>query len=86
VTEQPCREDRLNLTVALAVKNKTHPNRNNFVAFVRKVYATKFGLTERQTREDLEILIKAYHAERWQTLLANCPYPLSEEEVNSWMA
>jgi len=61
---EPSREDRLNLIVALAVKNKTHPNKNNFVSFVRRIYASKFNLSVAQTRAELDILVKAYQAER----------------------
>jgi len=81
---EPSREDRLNLIVALAVKNKTHPNKNNFVSFVRRIYASKFNLSVAQTRAELDILVKAYQAERWKTLLKDLPYELTEKELEEW--
>lgn len=82
------RPNRLHLAVALSVKNCTHPNRNNFVSFIRKVYAAKFNLSERerQTKEDIEILVKDYQTDRGHNFLANTPYLFTNEELSRWLA
>ncbi len=76
--------DRIDLIVALSIKNMQHPNRNSFPAFVRKILASKCQVSPAVATAEIKTVLSAWHGDRWAGIIRNNPYNITEEEVNLW--
>lgn len=76
--------DRLDVLIALSVKNHKTPNTNTYIAFARHVLTAKYGCSPATMKSDLETVISAWNADHWKTLVENNPY-LDGEETRQWI-
>jgi hypothetical protein len=74
---------RLEILVALAVKNNQTPTRNTFVGFTHRVLTSKFQSSPQVMRNDTQTLVSAWSADHWRSLIQDNPY-LTSEEVTAW--
>lgn len=76
--------ERLDLIVALAIKNLQHPNRNSFPSFARQVLTVKCNASPAVITTELKSLMTAWAADKWATIIQGNPYNITEEEVELW--
>lgn len=75
--------DRINYAIALAIKNDVNPRKNTFANFLRALYRRKFQVSKRIEKQELDIIISAWYADRWSSLVLDSPY-FNKEETDKW--
>ncbi len=76
--------ERIDVLVALSVKNNLNPNVNVWVGFAKKILASKFGSTPQTMNSDIHTLVTAWRADHWRELAQDNPY-LSASETQTWI-
>jgi hypothetical protein len=75
--------DRRQYVIALAVKNDVTPAKNTFVAFAKKIYNTKFPVSKRILKQEIDIIVSAWYCDRWNSIIEDSPY-FNREETDQW--
>lgn len=76
--------ERIDLLVALSVKNQMHPYKNNFSAFIRQVCAAKLAISPQAALIEVKTLNTAWRADKWASIIKGNPYNITEKEVEAW--
>lgn len=78
------KEQRLKQLVAVCVKKGLNPKKTMFCNFILQVTAVYYQFSKRTAKQYVDILIRAYHFDKWNSLVTNNPY-LEKEEQNKWI-
>jgi hypothetical protein len=76
--------DRIDLLVALAIKNNISPYKNSFPAFARAVLITKCQVSTTVANNELKTALSAWAADKWASHIKNNPCGITREEIDKW--
>jgi hypothetical protein len=76
--------DRIDLVVALSIKNMQHPNRNSFPAFVRNILTVKCQVSPQVIQGEINALRTAWCTDKWASIIWGNPYNITREEIDKW--
>lgn len=78
------KEQRIRQLVAVCVKKSLTPKKTAFCDFILRVTAAYYSFSKRTAKQYVDILIRAYHFDRWKSLVENNIH-LEKEEQNKWI-
>ena len=77
------RQDRIEQLLAIMVKNEITPRRIAFTDIVIRVSAMKFAVFLETAKEYAQVLIDAWRADKWESMVKENGY-LTSEEKEKW--
>jgi len=78
------KEDRVNVLVAICVKNNRTPNDTGFADLVIRACSKYFHYGKRTARTYIDILISTWRFDKWKDWVKNNPM-LTPEEKERWL-
>jgi len=78
------KEQRLRQLVAVCVKKGLNPKKTMFCNYILQVTAVYYQFSKRTAKQYVDILIRAWHFDKWKSMVENNEY-LEKEEQNEWI-